>query len=354
MYKDHHNLFRLLLKDPIEHKETILKIRHEMLNNSLLPTEYFINEYLCCCIKWGELDSALKLLDECLKDQIAISLQSWQALMKCHVVSNDPEIWKKGISLYEKVVNATPAVRPNAQIYIQVMTLFTKLNLNEKVEEGYFEAEENLERLVHAQSKRMHCENELELSIWRANTHVQFFNAFLNSFLDNPQKIKNEYSEFSGCGILKMATKEAPNTFNLLFKNLKFVSANSDRRELLEFYRDELKKNEIKATYLHYSLMIEYSSDSEKIKYLYNQATTNGGAHIPPSKLPHLDTSFISALTRIDPKQGLDALQLIHQRNASDLDAKKPMRFVYQKLIDQFQTLGDEENASMAEFLLHS
>ena len=330
VYKDHHNLFRLLLKDPQRYKETILKIRHEMMNNLLLPTDYFINEYICCCIQWGEFDSALSILDECIKDQVCVSLQTWQELLKYHLASNDSEKWKNGILLYEKIANSTPTVRPSSQIYIQIMNLFTKLGQKEKVKNLFFEAEDNLERLVSVQAKRMKYEEEKELETWKANIHTQLFNAYLNSFLDDSQKVVKEYSAFAESGILKMAVKVAPNTFHLLFKSLQFIDSSVERGVFLKIYRDEMIKNNVKANYLHYSVMIEYASDVEEMKSLYKNATTNGGAHIPPSKLSHLDTSFISALTSLDPNHGLEALQQVHHRNQQGIEMKKPMRFVYQ------------------------
>lgn len=364
VYKDHHNLFRLLLKDPVQNKEAILKIRHEMANNSFIPTAYFMNEYLVCCLKWGELKSALDVLQTAFEERIAISLNTWQEVFEYHIKLNDWNSWNDAIALYMKLEAATPLVRPSLTIYLQVMALYTKLGQRAMVEQVYFEAaEDNLERLVGSQIKRMKWAREDEETIvWRANARTSLFNAYINSFLFDWKRVNEEFKEFANTGsLLKMAVKSSPGTFHLLFKSLEFVESEpEEKNRLFQEYKHALLSEGfvVKTDYLHYSLMIEHAATVEEIRSLYRDATTNGVVHVPPSKVAHLDTSFVSSLAGIDPVKGLEALEQVLDRSvpttADGTDYKKPYRFVYLKLIDAFQSRGDLERAARVETLLVS
>ncbi|KAJ3359256.1 hypothetical protein HDU91_004977, partial [Kappamyces sp. JEL0680] len=342
-YKDHHNLFRLALVDVAKYRKVIIKIRHQLAENGFVPTEYFLNEYIVCCAKWGDIDVALKSLQECLNEGLCVSTTTWEELLSFYLSGPDRQAWKDGVRLWKKLKSQIPVVRPSASIYLKTMQLYSKLGDGEGTAQVYAEAEDNLERLLQTQLDRS---GSIDSQGWKADMHTQLFNAYLGSFKDPVllEKALQEYQDFFDSGTLQN-TKSAANTYSILFRLLSRL----DNPHLQGIYAAKLWQDmehaAVTPDYLHYSRMMAFQSDADELRRIYRSATSTLRIGLASSKRQALDSSFLTSLSRHSSIEAFAALR--EHRDTPGL--RKPLRLVYVQLSERLRDAGYAGEAQQVE-----
>jgi hypothetical protein len=346
-YKDHHNLFRCCLSDVVKNQEVIIKIRHQLEEHGFFPTEYFLNEYMGCLMKWGHLEAALKSLKECLDEKMTVYPRSWEAFFAFYLFQNDENSWNRGVALWTKMNGQVPIIRPSSTIYIQIMNLYAKLSQNEKAYQVYVEAEDNISRLLHVQSKRSEVEDS---ETARSEMHTQFFNAYLVSFTEVQQidDIHNAFRDYFESGAMK-TTKAASQTFNILFKMVSKLSEVDKQYQYASGYWGDMELLGIRPDYLHYSRMISFQKNKDELEMLYREAISSLNIGISSSKRQALNSTYIATMSYLDPLFAFESLS--DQRN--DKEMKKPLRLAHIQLYEQLlQSHHDEEAQKVKEWTI--
>lgn len=311
-----------------------------MAQQSIPPTQYFLNEYIVCCIKWGELKTALSCIQECLDDgTIQVLPVTWDQLFIHYSNQKSREAWLEGISVWEtKFKRALPLLQPSTSTYLKIMELYTKLQRPQDTRNVYIDADENINRLLVSHCKRFGLDDDVE---WKANTQTRFFNAHLSSLASTKQLdlVVEEYTDFLKTGTLQLAKKAALDTFHILFR----VGSPDPSSPLYakKLWQDMIQQLHLTPDYLLYSRMISLLANQAEMSEMYREATTTLSLHIGSFKRQAIDSSFISAITRIDSRKGMETLEEIRSIEG----ARFPLRLTYNGLIEKLQSEGHNEEA---------
>lgn len=324
-YKDHHNLFRLLLKDIVKYRTGIALIRSQMREHNHAPTEYFLNEYTVCCALWGNMEASLASLQELLDADLVVQLNTWNCMFQYYNSQKEVQKWQEGIALWLKLGAVVPIVRPNGSIYLRVMDLYTKLMDLAAVERVYVETEENISRLHALHCRRMEKDEDSE---WMQNLSIRFFNARLGAMTSLGQEVEaiEQYKEFRNEG--RVIGKDAPTTFYIMLKVAKNVEEGGN-------YWKDMETLHIEADYLHYSRMIGLTENVARVKELYRLAATTLKLKIGGSKRKALDSSFMSALIKLDLNEAVEQMNRFG-------DERLLYKLVYLQLKDKAEETQDQ------------
>ncbi|KAJ3323841.1 hypothetical protein HDV06_001211 [Boothiomyces sp. JEL0866] len=348
-YNHHHTLFHLLLKRAEEYKSAIQLI-HEQLNlHKFEPTENFFNDYLICLIKWGDITTANRLIEQMGKDSLQVHISAWSFLFKYYSKQVGVAVWKEGAEMYEKFEKIIPKQRPDRSTYLSVMELYTKLGNLEKVYNVYLEADENVPRLYTLQVKRTRERSPN----WAEDTKLQFFNCYLSAVNKySPDKVLEVFEDMYQTGIYSFPVSSRQASFHIIFRYLSELPSSTleEQREVIKLtkkYYGYHKECKLPLDYLLYGRLISLQTDEKNIYEWYRLAITLLDLQPGTIKRQAVDSALVQTLFKTDYIQkALEEFKI--QREYS----RKPVKKIYYDFIAHYTENGDKEGLyTMADYI---
>ncbi|KAJ3253518.1 hypothetical protein HK103_000487 [Boothiomyces macroporosus] len=348
-YSHHHTLFHLLLKRAEEFKSTIQLIYEQLILYKFEPTENFLNDYLICLVKWGDVNQARQLMDQMQKDNLQIQIPVWSYLFKYYNRQVGLAVWKEGIELYEQFEKIIPKQRPDRATYISVMDLYKKLGNLENVYNVYLKADENVPRLYSMQVKRTGEKNPY----WAEETKLQFFNCYLAAVNNlKPDNVLEVFDDMYQTGIFNFPIPSRQASFHIIFRYLSELPATTPEEQLsiinsTKKYYGYHKDCKLPLDYILYGRLISLQKEEKNIFEWYRLAITLLDLRPGTLKRQTVDSALVQTLFNIGSiEKALEAFQA--QREYT----RKPVKKVYFDFITYYTEKRDKEGLyMMAEYV---
>jgi tetratricopeptide (TPR) repeat protein len=331
-YHDHHCLFHMCLRDVHEWKNGILQIHHQLQLHGYEPTENYLNEYLVCCTKWGNVEASMEALDAIRDAKCQVLISSWDHLLGLCLSMENAPMWEKGVELWQQLISAIPVSRPSRRTYLHVMALHMKLGNTSQALDTYYEAEENLSRLAMEYEDKAKC-SEAESMHWKINQHIIFAASIMDHLVEVGKfsEAHDLYAEVYPLLISSQSKKlkHAVNLYHILLKMLE--RAPTDSMEKLNLYWEQMMDLQLEPDHLLYSRKLSLLRDLTDIEETYRLALTSLTLRPGTSKRQALDSSYLLSMCRngyIDR-----SLQILEELRSQE--TKRPIKLAYYNLIDQ-------------------
>ncbi|KAJ3302645.1 hypothetical protein HDU76_005489 [Blyttiomyces sp. JEL0837] len=81
-YLDHHEMFHLLLHDPLRYREGLLLVWKGFEECGLVKSDHLYGLMLFCCLKWGDRGLAREIWESCVKEGIKIGVDGYNHLLR--------------------------------------------------------------------------------------------------------------------------------------------------------------------------------------------------------------------------------------------------------------------------------
>ncbi|KAI8898516.1 hypothetical protein BC833DRAFT_589633 [Globomyces pollinis-pini] len=363
-YVDHHNLFHLLISNAIENKKVILKIHQQLLENEYEPSEHYWNEFLVCCTKWNDIEYTKDTIQYMLDKKLGIYSTTWSLVFtffdkqtSIAALNHAAELWK--------IMNDTlPISRPSKSTLLSIMSIYTKLGNVNGCQQVYEQSENELPLLYMSQLKRINEEEDL---IWKFETRIHFFNAYLHCFSKHHTLSETHqlYLNFYNQGFLKSPeikqssidsqkkkkVQSNLNTFHILFRKLIHfpIETSQDKTLLIEhtkLYWSHLNSLNITPDYLIYEQMITLqrlsnTASVSMVEEWYRLAITSLNIQEISLKRQALDSSYLMAL--IHYQDFTKAIALI--KDMKNHNRRMPNKRIFENLLDQLKIRKDIDNS---------
>jgi tetratricopeptide (TPR) repeat protein len=334
-YKDFHNLFRLLLQNPKLYRKVIVQIRDQIVNNGLVPTVYFDNEYLACLIKWNNIIAARQVLDELLRLEKKVDLHSYELFLEFYLKRKQ---YTDALEIVEKIKVGRPLTRPSMGIYLKIMDVYTGLGNAKECLQVYLDGEENLERLY---VNHLEATSQADDERWKVDNRIQLFNAYINclSTVDEYQKILEMYKDFKEEGWL-VKSKSSANTFHIILKSihagLQDGTLTLEDDQLDKYWGDLVRICVL--DYLHYARYMTLVRSIGVLDELYRNSSLTLNISIHGSKRQAIESAYLASIVDLDFERAIDEMNRVRKSQT-----RKPMRFVYYKFLRLARERGNEK-----------
>ena len=277
-HSDLHNLFRLLIRDAVENKSTILEIYSEFKARKT-HTENFMNDLAQISCKWQDVELSLGYLEQMKSDKMSVKIHVFDHLLE--LLLNVGRLSEAMRLLKE--MECTTGLRKSKRTFSLAIKLYGLSNNNRKILEELTDAEENLNRLEFENNKIHDCE------AYKANLMTRYLQQALGLLIQNSM-FKTAFTCYSEYLIGGYITKSnGSGVFKLMFKMLSImdrdkhqlndytVTDNNDSDvpsapkidELGEILWTDLQRLELEADYLLYCRMISIQTTLENLNKWY-------------------------------------------------------------------------------------